>query len=145
MLVYGADMTSSIYASNKTENFYCIGKAKTQGLKGGKTIYAEHDYIKTNGSEMKRLHVLSVCYNGDNSYIVLNGVQQATFKAMSNLKLTNRLVVGNTSEYFTATEANKTSLRGNIYDFSVDYLNLDLSKIMEIQGYLIRKYSISLV
>ena len=66
MLIYGAPMTSSIHASNKTDNFYCIGKNETQGLQNGKTIYAEHDYVKTNGSEMKRLHVLSVCYNGDN-------------------------------------------------------------------------------
>ena len=26
MLIYGADKSSSIHASNKTENFYCIGK-----------------------------------------------------------------------------------------------------------------------
>ena len=29
MLIYGADMTGSIPASNKTDNFYCIGKAET--------------------------------------------------------------------------------------------------------------------
>ena len=61
MLIYGADMTGLIPASNKTDNFYCIGKAETQGLPNGKTIYAEHDYVKTKGSEMKRIHVLTVC------------------------------------------------------------------------------------
>ena len=66
MLMYGADMTGSIHASNKTDNFYCTGKAETQGLQNGKTIYAEYDYVKTNGSEMKRIHVLTVCYNGSN-------------------------------------------------------------------------------
>ena len=80
-------MTSSTYNSNKTENFYCIGKADTKGLQNGKTIYAEHDYVKTKGSKMKKNHVLSACYNVDNSYIVLTGVQQAKFKTMTNLKL----------------------------------------------------------
>ena len=55
MLIYGVDMT------NKIENFYCIGKLFTQGLQNGKTIYAEHDYIETNGSEMRKVHVLTVC------------------------------------------------------------------------------------
>ena len=31
-LIYGADMTSSTYNSNKTESFYFIGKADTLGL-----------------------------------------------------------------------------------------------------------------
>ena len=33
----------------------------------------------------KKNHVLTVCYNGSNSYIILNGVQQAKIKAMTNL------------------------------------------------------------
>ena len=142
MLVYGADMSSSIHASNKTENFYCIGKSFAQGLQIGKTLYAEHDYVKTNGSEMKRLHVLTVFYNGSNSYILLNGVQQAKFKAMTNLKLNNPLIFGKTTDNFTSTEAKGTSLRGNIYYMSVHYLNLDFSRLMSIQGYLMKKYYI---
>ena len=70
--------------TEKTENFYCIGKSFAQGLQNGKTIYAENDYIKTNGSEMRKVNVLTVCYNGSNSYIILNGVQQAKFKATNN-------------------------------------------------------------
>ena len=70
MLIYGADMSGSARNSNKTENFYCIGKSITQGLHNGKSIYAEHDYVKTNGSEMKKVHVLTVCYNGSNFDII---------------------------------------------------------------------------
>ena len=145
MLIYGADMTSSIHVSNKTDSFYCIGKNETQGLQNGKTIYAEHDYVKTNGSEMKRLHVLSICYNGDNSYIILNGAQQDKFKVMSELKLNNPLVVGNVTADFTSTASKSTSLKGNIYDFVVDYLNLDPSKLMSVQGYLMTRYNIQSV
>ena len=134
MLIYGADMTSSIHSS-KTENFYCIGKSFRQGLQNGKTIYAEHDYVKTNGSEMKKIHVLTVCYNGNNSYIILNGVQKAKFKSMANLKSSNLLIIDNTTDDFTAAQYKNTSLRGNIYDVVVDYLNLGFSKLMSVQSY----------
>ena len=80
MLIYGADMTGSTHNSNKTDSFYCIGKAETQGLENRKTIYEEHDYVKTNGSEMKKIHVFTVCYNGSNSYIILNGVNKLSLK-----------------------------------------------------------------
>ena len=142
MLIYGADMTRSTNNSNKTENFYCIGKGDTKGLQGGKTIHPEHDYVGTNRSEMKKI---SVCYNGNNSYIILDGVQQAKFKTMTNLKLTNPLVIGNTTEEFTEAESKDISLSSNIYDLAVNYLNLDLSKLMSVQGYLMKKYNISSV
>ena len=61
---------------------------------------------------------------------------------MTNLKLTNPLVIGNTTEDFTAAESKVTSLRGNIYDLAADYLKLDLSKLMSVQVYLMKKYNI---
>ena len=145
MLIYGADMTVSTHNSNKTDSFYCIRKAETQGLQNGKTIYAEHDYVKTNRSEMKKIHILAVYYNGSNSDIILNGVQRAKFKAMANLKLANPLIIGNTTEDFTAAQSKSTSLRGNIYDVAVDYINLDFSKLMSVQAYLMKKYNIQSV
>ena len=142
MLIYGADTTGSAHNTNRTDHFYCIGKVETQRLQNGKTIYAEHDYIKTNGSEIKRIHVLTVCYNGSNSYIILNGVQQVKVKAMTNLKLTNHLIIGNTTEDLTAAQSKSTSLRGKIYDVALEYINLDFSKLMSVQSYLIKKYNI---
>ena len=85
---------------------------------------------------------MTICYNGSNSYIILNGVQQAKFKAMTNLKLSNPLIIGNTTEAFTAAQSKSTSLRGNIYDLVVHYLNLDFSKLMSVQAYLMKKYNI---
>ena len=46
--------TMSLIWVKHTEICFCIGKSFTQGLQNGKTIYAEHDYVKTNGSEMKK-------------------------------------------------------------------------------------------
>ena len=58
---------------------------------------------------------------------------------MTNLKLDNPLIIGNTTEDFTATKAKNTSLRDNIYDVAVDYLNLNFSKLMSVQSYLMKK------
>ena len=67
---------------------------------------------------------------------------KAKFKSMTNLKLTNPLFIGNTTEDFTAPKSKDTSLRGNVYDLAVDYLNLDLSKLMTVEGYLMKKCNI---
>ena len=62
---------------------------------------------------------------------------------MTNLKLTNPLVIGHITEDFTSAEAKVTSLRDNIYDLVLDYSNLDFSKLVSVQGYLMKKYNIS--
>ena len=64
---------------------------------------------------------------------------------MSGLNLNKPLVVGNATADFTSTGSKSTSLRGNIYDVDVDYLNLDLSKLMSVQGDLMKKYNIQSV
>ena len=88
------------HATNKKHHIHILGKSFTQGLQYGATIYAEHDYVKVNGSKVNGKFVLSVHYNGDNSYLFINGVPQFKFKAMNSLNLKNPLVIGNTSANF---------------------------------------------
>ena len=52
-----------------------------QGI-NGTTIYAEIIY-KTNLTEPNKKFTLSSHYNGDNSYLFVNGVEQLKFKAQS--------------------------------------------------------------
>ena len=85
LILYGLDMKNSSYATNKKHHIYILAKIFAQGLKYGPTIYAEHDYVNVNGSQMGVNHVLSVHYNDDNSYLFIDGVQQFKFKAMTSL------------------------------------------------------------
>ena len=85
LILYGGDMKNSSHKTNKNHHIYIIGKSFTQGLQYGATIYAEHDYIKVNGSQVNKKFILSVHYNGDNSYLFINGGKQFQFKAMSSL------------------------------------------------------------
>ena len=47
-------MKNSTFATNKKYNIYILGKSFTQGLQSGATIYAEHDYVKVNGSQANK-------------------------------------------------------------------------------------------
>ena len=60
-------MNNSSHARNKKHHIYILGKTFTQRLQYGATIYAEHDYIKVNDSQVNVKFILSVHYNGDNS------------------------------------------------------------------------------
>ena len=100
LIIFGVDMKDSSDATNKKHHIYILGKCFTQELQYGATIYAEHDYVKLNGSKVNEKVILSVHYNGDNLYLFINGLEQFKFKAMGSLNLDNLLVFGNTSTNF---------------------------------------------
>ena len=58
-------------------------------------------------------------YNGDDSYLFVNGVQQLKFKTKDSEIQRNPLVLGNLSTDFSITNSTKTGLYGNVYDFAV--------------------------
>ena len=143
LILYGVDMKNSSYPTNKKHPIYILGKRFTQGLQYRTTIYAEHDYVKVNASQMGVNHVLLVHYNGDNSYLFIDGVQKFKFKAMSSLNLKNPLVIGNTSTDFpNKTDYKKAALHGDIYGSLVSYEATDIKKICDIHRYLMKKHNI---
>ena len=130
LILYGADMKNSTFSTNKKHHIYIMGKSFTQGLQYGATIYVEHDYVKVNGSQVSKKFILSVHYNGDSSYLFINGVKQFQFKAMSSLNLSNPLNIGNTSNNFPShTDYKKAALHGEIYDILVSYKSTDKKSI----------------
>ena len=79
-------------------------------------------------------------YNGDNSYLFVNGSQELKFKSSFNYLGRNLLCVGNISSDWSLTNGTKTGLYGNVYDFAVDYVPLNSEKaIYDIHRYLIKK------
>ena len=101
----------------------------------GATIYAEHDYAKLNGSPVNKKFILSVHYNGANSYLFINGVKQFQFKAMTNLNLSNPLIIGNTSNNFPSqTDYEKAALH---------YKSTDIKEIYDMHRYLMKKRDIA--
>ena len=87
LILHEAIMKNSSFSTIKKNHVYIMDKSFTQRLQYGATIYAEHDHVKVNSSQVNKKFILSIHYNGDNSYLFINGVQQFKFKATSSLNL----------------------------------------------------------
>ena len=62
VLIFGADMSSSVHATNRANNIYLMGTGLTQGI-NDTTIYAEKNFYR-NFTDFGKKIVLSLHYNG---------------------------------------------------------------------------------
>ena len=96
-----------------------------------------------NFTKPNKKFVLSLHYNGDNSYLFVNGVEQLKFKTNANEIQKNLLCLGNLSSDWSMTNSTKTGLHGDDYDFSVDYVPVkSVRTIYDIHRYLMKKNDI---
>ena len=134
-------MPFSSHSTNKANNIYVLGKDFFQRI-NGTTIYAEKIY-KHNFTTPNKKFVLLLHYNGDNSYLFVNGGEELKFKTKNSEIQKNLLFVGNISSDWSSTESTKTRLHGNVYDFALDYIPLNgVKTIYEIDRYFMKKYGI---
>ena len=116
-IIFGADMSFSVHETNRVNNIYVMGDGLIQGI-NDTTIYAEKDYWR-NFTDPGKRYVLSLHYNGDNSYLFVNGRQELKFKAKNDQLVKEKFCIGNLSDQWTTSESEKTELYGNIYDFFI--------------------------
>ena len=69
IIIFGADLSSSVHANNKVNNVLVLRKALVQGI-SGTAIYAEKMY-STNFTVNNKKNYLTLHHNGDNSYFLL--------------------------------------------------------------------------
>ena len=86
---FGADMSSSTHANNKTINILVLCKNLIQAIDDA-AIYAEKMY-SINFSATRGRFCLSLHYNGDNSYLFVNGTEIIKFKAKDSEIVANPL------------------------------------------------------
>ena len=135
-------MSSSIHATNRPNNIYVMGKEFIQGI-NDTTTYAEK-LFHNNFTELGVKFVLSLHYNGDNSYLFANGRQELKFKAKDDQIINEKLCIGNLSSERTKSESEKTGLYRNIYDFVVDYKPIvGVNAICDMHRYLMVKHNIT--
>ena len=119
-----------------------MGTGLTQGI-NDTPIYAEKNFYR-NFTDFGNKFVLSLHYNGDNSYLFLNGRQELKFKAKTDQLVTEKLCIGNLSDQRTTSESEKTGVYGKIYDFVVDYEQISgVKAIYDMHRYLITKQNIN--
>ena len=71
VLIFGVDMSFSAHATNRANHIYLMGDGLTQGI-NDTTLYVEKNYWR-NFTDPGKKFVLSLPYNGDNSYLFVNG------------------------------------------------------------------------
>ena len=86
--------------------------------------------------------MLSLHYNGSNSYLFVNGTEMIKFKAKDSEILAYSLFFGNISKDWSQDNIKKTRFNGYIYDFSTDYNAITVSDILDIHKYLMKKNGI---
>ena len=96
-----------------------------------------------NFTDPGKKSVLSLHYNGDNSYLFANGYQELKFKTKNDQVLKEKLCLGNLSNNWTTNNSTKTGLYGRIYDFVVDCEVINgVKQIYDMHRYLMTKNSI---
>ena len=82
-------MSFSKHAINKANNIYVMGKDYIQKINDTK-IYAEKMYHR-NFTDPGNKFVLSLHYNGNNSYLYVNGNQELKFKVKTDQLVKEKL------------------------------------------------------
>ena len=141
VIIFGVDMSFSKHTNNKANNIYVMGKDYVQKI-NDTTIYAEKIFCR-NFTNAGHKFVLSLHYNGDDSYLFVNGRQELRFKAKTDQLVKEKLCIGNLSDKWTTSESEKTGLYGNIYDFLIDYQAIvGVGPIYDMHRYLMTKHNI---
>ena len=141
VLIFGADVSFSVHATNRANHIYVMGKEFIQGITDT-TIYAEKSFYRNFTDPGKKI-MLSLHYNGDDSYLFVNGRQELKFKCKTDQLVKEKLCIGNLIDQWTTSESEKTGLYGSIYDFVVDYeQTVGVKTIYDMHRYLMTKHNI---
>ena len=82
VLIFGADVIFSVHATNRANHIYVMGKGFAQGIHDT-TLYAEKNFYRNFTYHGKKF-VLILHYNGDDSYLFVNGRQELKFKCKTD-------------------------------------------------------------
>ena len=116
-----------------------LGKAIAQGL--GDQTSAEKMYT-VNFTKINTKFYLSLHYNGDTSYLFVNGTEVIKFKAKDSMIVPYSLCLGNISKDWSNDNMKKIGLKGSVYDFSTDYSAIVVDNIEDIHKYFMKKNGI---
>ena len=78
-------------------------------------------------------------YNGENSYLFVNGTENYKFEAKDSGIVATPPCLGNTSKAWSVDNMKKTGFNGYVYGFNVAYDTVALDDILDIHKYLMKK------
>ena len=109
-------MSSSVHVDNKGKDILILGEGPTHGLYDI-TVTAEAIYA-INFTQLNKRFVLSLHYNGSNSFLFVNAITLHQVKAKNSEMEDYALCLGNISKDFTIHNMKKkTGLKGVVNFF----------------------------
>ena len=136
VIVFGADMNSSVHIDNKNKVILILDIGPTQGL-DDTTLTTEAKY-PINFTQPRKRFVLSLHYNGSNSFLFVNATEIYQFKAKDSGIKDYTLCLGNNSKDFLINNMKKTGLKEIVKLISVDFNPIDTNNILDIHRYLMK-------
>ena len=124
-------MSSSVHVDNKGKDILILGEGPTHGLYDI-TVTAEAIYA-INFTQLNKRFVLSLHYNGSNSFLFVNATKVYQFKEKNSEIIDYTLCLGNVLKEFTS---NNMRLKGVVTFFSVNFNPIDNSDMLDNQKYL---------
>ena len=98
VIIFGADMSSSVHIDTKGKDISILGEGPTQGL-DDTTLTAEAKY-SINFMQRNKRFALSLHYNGSNSFLFVNATKIYQFKTKDSEINDYALCLGNISKDF---------------------------------------------
>ena len=129
-------MSSLKKIDNRKKNILILGKVPSQGLEH--TLSAEKLY-SVNFTEKNKKFCLSLGYNKQNSYLLVNDAEIIKFKSKDPEILPYPLCLRNISREWSVDGMKKTGLNRYVYGFNVDYDAIAVDDILDIYKYLMKK------
>ena len=115
VIIFGADIRSSMYIDKKGKEILILGEGPTQGL-DDTTVTKEENY-PINFTQLQKIFALSLPYNGRNSFFFVNATKVYHFKAKDSEIKDYILYVDNISKKFSINNMKKTRLKGSVNSF----------------------------
>ena len=110
VIIFGADVSSSIHIDKKGKDLLILGFGPTQGL--GENSSTAEKMHSINFTVTKNKFCLSLPYNGANSYLFVNGIEIYKFKAKDSEIVPSPLCLGNISKDWSVDNMKKTRFTG---------------------------------
>ena len=137
VIIFGANMSSSVHIDNINKDILILGEKLTQGL-DDTTLTAEGKY-PVNLTQSKKRFALSLHHNGSKSFLFVNATKISQFKAKDSEIKDYPLCLGNIWKYFTVNNMKKQDWKTNSNFFSVDFNPIDTNNNLDIDAYLMKR------
>ena len=137
VIIFGADMSSSVHVDNKNKDITVFDEGPRQGL-DDTTLAAEAKY-PINFTQPNKRFVLSLHCNGSNSFLFVNATKKCQIKAKNSEIKDYTLCLRNILKYFKINNIKKTRLGWVVKIFSVDLNSIDTNDALDIHKYLMKK------